>query len=100
MNPQAATTSTGRSSLTRARVAWASRTMKVACGWLAGIRESPPRRVSLAGQELRGPARALQTPYSLTTPWIGLTVPQFLQLGHCQWCALAPKPQRLQRYIA
>src|SRR5690348_5528053 len=39
-------------------------------------------------------------PYSLTTLRIGRTVPQLLQLGHCQWWALAPNPQWLQRYIA
>jgi hypothetical protein len=33
---------------------------------------------------LREPGRAFRPPYSLTTLRIGRTVPQLLQLGHCQ----------------
>src|SRR5207245_9953479 len=38
--------------------------------------------------------------YSPATPWMGLTEPQVLQLGHCQCCDFAPKPHLVQRYAA
>ena len=40
------------------------------------------------------PTRRHQSPAALCR---GLIVPQCLQLGHCQWCARALKPQRWQR---
>ena len=84
----------------------------VGCAWLAslaGLVEQLPQRVARAiqaqvraaqAQPPRAPARpdrrraAIRSPAALCS---GLTVPQSLQLGHCQWCARAPKPQRWQR---
>src|SRR6185437_9784756 len=68
----------------------------------AGEREREQQRATRNDRQRnddRGAVRDTHR-YSETTLWIGRTVPQLLQLGHCQWCALAPKPQWLQRYMA
>ena len=60
-----------------------------------GMLDQPGERRSHATATPRG--GGIGTVQSTAKFSSGLTVPHSLQLGHCQWCVLAPKPQRVQR---